>query len=448
MKKLIIIAMLVLTSTMAISQTSVWHGGKTIWTRGSGTEYDPFLIETADNLAFLAYVVNKGYSTSGMYFLLTTDIDLNGSEDQPWIPIGLGDRYFSEDGCNRGKFQDFSSFFNGYFDGGEHSISNIYVNSEDMVGGLFGAACGVNADSLAVIENVFVTNGFIKGSDCGGILGKCLGFVLVSRCWNGATIEGENVGGIVGWQGNKIHNCFNKGNLSGKSVGGIAGFVAKEIIECYNDGNITASSFGGGIIGRNQGRAVIDNCYNTASVSANGESYYVAAGGLLGGGTLDSITNCYSTGEVSGNNIIGCLVGFNMSNVFVVNSYYLNTCTESEFGEPKSEDYMRSQEFVDYLNGRNRDLVWAMDEDNVNNGFPILAEDNLVVEELPEYTFEIYPNPASGMFVVEGTGMVTVSNVLGQTILVREIDGQTSVALPSGMYFVRLGNVTQKVVVK
>ena len=63
--------MLVLTSTMAISQTSVWHGGKTIWTRGSGTEYDPFLIETADNLAFLAYVVNKGYSTSGMYFLLT-----------------------------------------------------------------------------------------------------------------------------------------------------------------------------------------------------------------------------------------------------------------------------------------------------------------------------------------------------------------------------------------
>ena len=51
-------------------------------------------------------------------------------------------------------------------------------------------------------------------------------------------------------------------------------------------------------------------------------------------------------------------------------------------------------------------------------------------------------------FVVEGTGMVTVSNVLGQTILVREIDGQTSVALPSGMYFVRLGNVTQKVVVK
>lgn len=452
MKKIIIIAMLILTSTMAMTQTSVWHGGRTIWTHGSGTEDDPFLIETADNLAFLGYVVNKGYSTSGMHFLLTTDIDLNGSEDQPWIPIGLGDRYFSEDGCNRGEVRVVSSSFHGHFDGGEHSISNIYVNSEDMVGGLFGVASGVNADSLAVIENVFLTSGFIKGSDCGGILGRGVRFVLVSRCWNGATIEGGDVGGIVGKGHNsaKVYNCYNTGNLSGSNVGGIAGNSAKEIIECYNEGNITASSFGGGIVGGNMGRAVIDNCYNTASVSAIGElgNIYPAAGGLLGCGIFDSITNCYSIGEVSGNNYYGCLIGNNRSNIFVGNSYYLNTCTESEFGEPKSEDYMRSQEFVDYLNGRNRDLVWAMDEDNVNNGFPILAKNNLAVEESSAPAFNVYPNPAQGQFIVEGIGEMTVSNLFGQIILIREVGGQTTVALPSGMYFVKLGNETQKVVVK
>lgn len=452
MKKINIVLMLILVSTMAMAQTSVWHGGRTVWTHGSGTEDDPFLIESADNLAYLSYVVGKGFDTSGLHFLLTTDIDLNGSEDQPWVPIGLGDRYFSEDGCDRGKIITVGTpTFHGHFDGGEHSISNIYVDSEDGNCGLFGCAYGVNVDSMAVIENVFVTNGFIKGSDCGGILGKCLRFVLVSRCWNGATIEGSSAGGIVGNSGDKIHNCYNKGNISGNYAGGIVGYRAYEIVECYNEGDITASMCGGGIIGANMNQATIDNCYNTADVSAEGEAGSVgpAAGGLLGYGTRDSIANCYSTGQVSGSNYFGCLVSPNVpGNVVVVNSYYLNTCTESEFGEPKSEDYMRSQEFVDYLNGRNRDLVWAMDEDNINNGFPILAEDNLVVEELPEYTFEIYPNPASGMFVVEGTGMVTVSNVLGQTILVREIDGQTSVALPSGMYFVRLGNVTQKVVVK
>lgn len=451
MKKINIILMLVLVSTMAMAQTSVWHGGRTVWTHGSGTEDDPFLIESADNLAYLSYVVGKGFDTSGLHFLLTTDIDLNGSEDQPWIPIGLRDRYFSEDGCDRGTVNGApGATFHGHFDGGEHSISNIYINSESGNCGLFGVAMPYDQDVTAVIENVFVVSGYIKGGYCGGILGQG-GRVIISRCWNGATIEGSSAGGIVGNSGDKIHNCYNKGNISGNYAGGIVGYRAYEIVECYNEGDITASMCGGGIIGANMNQATIDNCYNTADVSAEGEagSYGPAAGGLLGYGIRDSIANCYSTGQVSGSNYFGCLVSPNVSsNVVVVNSYYLNTCTESEFGEPKSEDYMRSQEFVDYLNGRNRDLVWAMDEDNVNDGFPILAEDNLHVEESSVSVFSIYPNPALGKFTVEGKGVMTVCNVLGQTVLVEEINGLTSVTLPSGMYFVRLGNVTQKVVVR
>ena len=181
MKKLYIMMLLVLTGTVALAQTSVWHGDRTIWTRGTGSENDPFLIESADNLAFLAYVVNKGYDTRGLYFRLTTDIDLNGSEDLQWVPIGSGylGNWFNEDGCYRGissgSFYD-AAFpcFRGHFDGGEHSISNIYIdNSENEYGnyvGLFGFAEGVCVMEEqeeyvypAVIENVFVTSGYIKG---------------------------------------------------------------------------------------------------------------------------------------------------------------------------------------------------------------------------------------------------------------------------------------------
>lgn len=62
--------------------------------------------------------------------------------------------------------------------------------------------------------------------------------------------------------------------------------------------------------------------------------------------------------------------------------------------------------------------------------------------------FKVYPNPAKDRFIVEGTGTMTVTNTLGQTILAREIDGKETVELPQGMYFVKLGGATRKVVVE
>ena len=63
-------------------------------------------------------------------------------------------------------------------------------------------------------------------------------------------------------------------------------------------------------------------------------------------------------------------------------------------------------------------------------------------------TFKVYPNPAKDRFTVEGTGTMTVMNTLGQTVLIQEIDGKATVELPQGMYFVKLGGVTRKVVVE
>ena len=61
--------------------------------------------------------------------------------------------------------------------------------------------------------------------------------------------------------------------------------------------------------------------------------------------------------------------------------------------------------------------------------------------------FKVYPNPTSGVFTVEGTGTLTVMNTLGQTVLTREITGKESVGLPRGMWFVKLGETTRKIVV-
>ena len=468
MKKIYITIALVLTGLMAVAQTSVWYGGRQVWTRGTGTQDNPFLLESADHLAYLAYVVNKGYDTRGLYFRLTTDVDLNGSEDQQWVPIGLRNRYFNEDGCDRGTTGNATTIFRGHFDGDGHSISNIYVdNSENNYGyyaGLFGYVEGEGYGQEvypAVVENVYVVSGFVKGYYCGGIVavGGNSYTALISRCWNGATIESttatanSGAGGIVGWGAYQVKNCYNVGTINGYVAGGIVGGGSATIEECYNDGDVSGT-FVGGIFGFTlTGKDTINNCYNTGNIIADGTAptgLSVSAGGIAGMKYQGNIviTNCFNVGSVSSTGLSGCILAYGTNPVSPANNYYINTCTGGDEGEPLSVDYMRSQAFVDQLNSGNRNDVWGMDVYNINDGFPILVEDCLSAGELPQKTIKVYPNPSQGQFTVEGTGRMRVMNLLGQTILDRKIDGQTTVELPKGMYFIRIGNATQKVVVE
>ena len=72
--------------------------------------------------------------------------------------------------------------------------------------------------------------------------------------------------------------------------------------------------------------------------------------------------------------------------------------------------------------------------------------------EQEESLLKVYPNPSEGAVTVEGTGKLMVVNALGQQVLTRDIDGQTTLTLPSGLYFVRVdgekGVSVNKVVVK
>lgn len=314
-----LLVLFVLSSLFAAAQASVWDGRQEVWSNGAGTENNPYLIESADNMAFLAYMVNKGYETAGMFFRLTIDIDLDG-EDQPWEPIGLGDRWANEDGCDRGMLESGSSF-RGHFDGGGHRVFNLHVEDGFTNAGLFGFVVG-QSDAPAVIENVFVVSGSVLGSNCGGVVGNG-NFVQVNRCWNGASVEGARVGGVIGTADDvTINNCYNVGNILG----------------------------------------VGDNA---------------VAGGLVGIAQSDvQLSNSYNAGDVFGANHIGCLVGDGDNGTTnVENCHYLNTCSQSECGTPQEESFMQSMDFVYLLNGQDEEPVWAFDVNGNNNGFPILAEE-------------------------------------------------------------------------
>ena len=63
-------------------------------------------------------------------------------------------------------------------------------------------------------------------------------------------------------------------------------------------------------------------------------------------------------------------------------------------------------------------------------------------------TFKLYPNPSNGYVTIEGYGFLTVVNAIGQTILTKEVNGKTKVELPQGIYLVKMGDETRKIVVE
>ena len=70
------------------------------------------------------------------------------------------------------------------------------------------------------------------------------------------------------------------------------------------------------------------------------------------------------------------------------------------------------------------------------------------VEDVVNEEVKVYPNPSNGMITVEGNGHLMVLNTLGQTVKDLDIEGQITMELPRGVFFVKINGITKKVVVK
>ena len=183
---------------------SEWSGAEDVDTSWYSESGNGFELTTAAELAGLAQLVRAGTDFSGKTVTLAADVDLNPgytfayNEDagewqwtngevteatppNAWAPIGTQTAPFS-----------------GTFDGGGHTISGLYINSEDDGSyGLFGYVDGGAVRNVNVSGDVTCT----------------------------ATRGTGNVGGVVGYSSGSVESCSFDGSVTGGSgyAGGVVG---------------------------------------------------------------------------------------------------------------------------------------------------------------------------------------------------------------------------------
>lgn len=193
----------------ARAETDVWNG--TIasgFAVGTGTENDPYQINTAAELAYFAKSVNDGKWYDGEYIILKNNINLNNQE---WTPIG-----------------NHSNSFRGNFDGRNHTVTGMQISGELDRVGLFGECTKHNVNSA--IKNITVKDSVICGINFVGAIVGYAEEINIENCRSiGNTINGKtDVGGICGKIGGysvgKVSQCYNSSKVTGRGrVGGIAG---------------------------------------------------------------------------------------------------------------------------------------------------------------------------------------------------------------------------------
>lgn len=313
---------------------------------GSGSEADPIIINSADQLKLLANNVNEGTRYSGIFFKLSIDINLN---NMPWTPIGNETNYFS-----------------GSFDGSGHTISGLNINSSQSNTGLFGFITG-----SSTIKNLNVSGNIRGGNNVGGICGYAENFSTFSNCNSNCSISGNsNIGGILGRVESdidiefQIYNCTNTGDISGvENIGGIVGYS-----KCYgyNSGRYAKHTFSNNL---NRGHI---SASNSCAGGIIGYLYNVA--GTYYGTSTTSLFNCINYSDVSSVEYSGGLVGGGSyhsnsdSEVIIENSYWLfdlvnNIGLESGFGidlDVVGSYFTRSSSSCFLISGN--DLVSSLNE--------------------------------------------------------------------------------------
>ena len=269
---------------------------------GKGTEAEPFILKTADHLAWFRDYVNAGKTSACAKIADDVEaIDMStvchkaDAEKQvaelSWTPIG-------------------SKKYQGTFDGNGKTIRNLFISSTSNEIGFFGCAADCR------IKNITFDNAKVKGNDnCStGILAGYAGSCVIEniKTTESCSVEGkEETGGIAGRANGNISNCENHAIVNGSYyVGGIVGICfdsENSITSCANYGEITGTEhFVGGIIGY-FGEGSLQNSVNNGNISGNAR-----VGNLIGFADICNINNVLGIGNITANHADcnGLIVGY------------------------------------------------------------------------------------------------------------------------------------------
>ena len=238
------------------AKTSFWNGTDISEALvGSGTEADPYQINSAADLAYLASSVNAGNTYEGLYFVLNVNVNLN---TKSWTPIGTKANPFA-----------------GIFDGNGNKIYNLSVTIDVANAGLFGYVSGT-------IKNLGIESGTVAPV---------------------ATAASIYVGSLVGYLTGIVENCYSRATVSPSITniiyaGGLIGYVdaSATVKNSYASGKVSATSssafaYAGGLVGANKG--TIEASLAFGNVTAKGQNdTYSRNGGFVA--TNDgTLTDCY-----------------------------------------------------------------------------------------------------------------------------------------------------------
>lgn len=202
-----------------------WSGAvDTDWYTANPTA-STFVINTAEELAGLAEIVNTGVDTfRGNTITLNKNLDLNGLD---WTPIG------TSSSNNNLKF-------GGVFDGNGHIIYNLKADATEGAG-LFGFVFGDGYGTDGTIKNLTVEGATINAKSRAGVIaGHAYGDIInctvvdaTVNCIDEAGEDGDKVGAIVGYvatDGRKFkitNNTVRRATVTANRDAGIIAGYAK-----------------------------------------------------------------------------------------------------------------------------------------------------------------------------------------------------------------------------
>ena len=255
-----------------VAEISIESTAWELYDMNPGSKYNPYQIKTKADLMAMPTHLEVGYTR---YFELMEDIDLTG---EAWVPVNT----------------DAASFKEMVFEGNNHKISNLTLNSDteyaSFAGVLMGSIKNVTFENPSVTANVAKANAAGVVAAMAAYPSGDAKIVIENVKVTGAALNvtgsyATATGILAGSVKNaEIKNCNTAGNVvhaGANAECNIGGFIGKvdgaAIAGCSHEGNVEVATIGrvfGGFIGSIRKSATVTDCHFKGNLTAVGTTTY------------------------------------------------------------------------------------------------------------------------------------------------------------------------------